>query len=342
MGSGTTCEEDISRILFGFAVQAQKQLSDALTRKKKKVIIIAGPTGTGKTDFALYLAKMVGGEVISADAMQVYRGMDVGTAKASLQQRLEVPHHLIDVRDVTEAFNVVDFAYEAKTCCQSILERGNVPIVVGGSGFYLHAFIYGPPAGPSSVPEIRRRLQKEMETIGSDKMYERLHELDPRYAKTITANDKQKIIRALEIIQLTNRKVSQLSWRRREPLKAFDFRCWFTYLPRDVLYPKLDARCEAMLEQGLLDEVTRLDKEGLRTNRSAAQAIGYRQALDFLETDRSADEYDAFMRTFKQASRRYAKRQFTWFRNEPMFRWLDLALHDKEVAADIILEDWRR
>ncbi len=157
------------------------------------------------------LAQAIDGEIISADSMQVYKGMDIGTAKALPEERLLVPHHLIDIRQIHESFNVVDFYYEARQACQQIFDRGNVPIVVGGSGFYLHTLLYGPPSGPPSVPELRLSLEEEMERLGSEILFERLHQLDPQYAKTITKNDKQKIVRALEIMALTNKKVSKLS-----------------------------------------------------------------------------------------------------------------------------------
>lgn len=288
----------------------------------------------------MQLATSMGGEIISADSMQVYRGMDIGTAKASLEERLLVPHHLIDIRNIQESFNVVDFYYEARQACQKILERGNVPIIAGGSGFYLHTLIYGPPSGPPSVPEVRKALEEEMERLGSEALYDRLYQLDPQYAKTITKNDKQKIVRALEIMTLTHKKVSKLSWKGRRKPQNYDFRCWFLHRPKDKLYKRIDARCDLMLDKGFLEEVVRMDQEGLRLNSSASQAIGYRQALEFLASQRSPEDYEYFVKSFKQATRHYAKRQFTWFRKEPLFRWLDVDMHDPEVVFDIIQKDY--
>lgn len=335
----TIVKEDIERIFTGFAVEAQKQMSGEVYLPKKRVIVIAGPTGVGKSDFALQLAKEIGGEIVSADSMQVYRGMDIGTAKVTIEQRLEIPHHLIDIRNIDEPFNVVDFAFEARQCCKKILDRDGVPIVVGGSGFYLHSLIYGPPSGPPPMPDVRKSLQDELEALGSEALYERLRKLDPKYANTITKFDKQKIVRALEIIKLTGDPVSHNIWKGHTTPKTFDFRCWFLHRPRKLIYDRIDVRCEEMVKEGFLEEVKRLDKEGIRNNSSAAQSIGYRQALDYLTTNQTEEDYKNFLKEFKQASRRYVKRQFTWFRKEPIFHWLDMDMHDPEVAIDIIRQD---
>lgn len=341
MTSETTCEqEEIERIFFGFAIEAKKQLPGNLQKSKKKVIILAGPTGCGKSSFAMDLASTMGGEIISADSMQVYRGMDIGTSKPTIEDRKQIPHHLIDIRSVTDTFNVVDFYYEARHAAQLVLGRENIPMLTGGSGFYIHSVLYGPPAGPPSVPELRLSIEREMEKFGPDPLFEKLRELDPQYANTITRNDKQKIVRALEIMSLTGKKVSKLSWKGRQRPLNYDFRCWFLHRPKDHLYQMIEKRCDKMIAEGFLDEVERMLKEGLEENTSACQAIGYRQAIDFLKTGKTKDDYNNFVKLFKQASRNYAKRQFTWFRKEPLFRWLDLDLHDREVAIDMIRKDY--
>jgi len=337
---GTLEKEEIERIVFGFAIEAQKQLTSKIQRPSQKVIVIAGPTAAGKSQFAIDLAKTIGGEIISADAMQVYRGMDIGTAKVSAHEKEEVPHYLIDIRDVKDIFNVVDFYYEARHCCQQILARDRVPIIVGGSGFYLHSLIYGPPSGPPSVPELRKELEAEIDRVGMDEMYKRLKELDPQYASSITNKDRQKIVRALEIMRLTGKPVSQMNWKGRRRPQNYDFRCWFLYRPRESLYKRIDKRCEKMLANGFLEEVRQLHKAGILENSSASQAIGYRQALDYLLSPQTKADYKYFVDKFKQATRHYAKRQFTWFRREPVFRWLDLDLHDYEVAMDMVLQDF--
>ncbi len=196
----------------------------------------------------------------------------------------------------------------------------------------------GPPTGPPSIAPLRAQLEAEIEEFGSEVLYERLKTLDPEYARTITKNDKQKIVRALEIISSVNRKVSDFSKSSLEPQK-YNFRSWFLYKPKEILYRLIDRRCDEMLENGLVDEVEALKKQGLCENLSASQAIGYRQCLEYLETPRSSDDWDQLVVSFKQASRRYAKRQFTWFRKEPLFRWIDTEEVSFERSAEVILQD---
>jgi len=338
---GLTLEKDeIQRIFSGLAIEAHKRLSNSMPKQKKKVIVLAGPTGCGKSDFAMRLAEKVGGEIISADSMQVYKGMDIGTAKPPMEDRLHIPHHLIDIRNVKDPFNVVDFYYEARHCCQLILARDNIPIIVGGAGFYIHSLMYGPPSGPPSIPELRKSLEDEMENFGAEALYDRLSKLDPQYASTITKNDKQKIVRALEIITLTGKLVSKLSWKGRQKPLNYDFHCWFLDRPRPHLYERIEKRCDKMLESGLIEEVIYLEKDGLRSNSSAAQAIGYRQSLEYLDSAKTEADFLNFVQKFKQASRNYAKRQATWFNKEPLFNKIDLELHDYEVIMDKIMQEY--
>lgn len=310
-------------------------------QRKKKIIVLSGPTAVGKTQISLMIARAVGGEVISADSMQVYRGMDVGTAKIPLKDRGNIRHHLIDSRDLDESFNVVDFYHEAIQAFHEIFARDHVPIIVGGTGFYIHSLLYGPPQGPASVPSVRQKLENEMSEQGPLLLYEKLKKLDPEYASTITFRDRHKIIRALEIITLTNQKVSFFE-RSSLISNEYDFRCWFIYMPKEVLYPKIEKRCEQMLKEGFIDEVRRLLGEGLKENVSASQAIGYRQCLDFLQSTQSTDDWSHFITVFKQASRRYAKRQFTWFRKEPLFRWLNIDSVGMENGVELILQDYEQ
>ncbi len=341
-----TCTEtaEITRLYHGIAIDIQRRLSATVNKPRKRIIVLAGPTAVGKSSFGLALAQELGGEIVSADSMQVYCNMDIGTAKPSIEDRLAVPHHLIDVRHVRENFNVMDFYYEARQCFQIIHARDNVSIVVGGSGFYLHSLIYGPPDGPPSFPELRKSIEEEYESLGSEAAFKKLSTFDPEYSLTITKNDKQKVIRALEIITLTGKKVSNLPWggMQKKP-QNYDFHCWFLNRPRDVLYKRIETRCEEMLKSDFLDEVRALKEIGLETNSSASQAIGYRQALEFLASNQTEEDYKNFVTKFKQASRHYAKRQQTWFRHdhEPLFRWLDLDLHDPEVAMDMVIKDFK-
>lgn len=337
-GIDLEAEEDLWREFWQQVLLLEKK-KDADSSQKKKIIIISGPTGVGKTALSLLIAQAIGGEIISSDSMQVYRGMDIGTAKASALEMMSVPHHLIDIRDVDQSFNVKDFWQEATEAIDKICARGHVPIVVGGTGFYLNALIYGPPEGPSSVSSIRKELEREMEEKGAFILFQRLNALDPEYARTITSNDKHKIVRGLEIISITNKKVSQFARQKQSPQK-YNARCWFIHTPKDLLYRRIEQRCDEMIESGFLDEVKFLEKQGLRNNSSASQAIGYRQCLEFLDSKQTEEDWSHFVLAFKQASRRYAKRQFTWFRKEPLFRWLNKEDMSFERAAEVILQDF--
>ena len=308
---------------------------------RKRVIVIAGPTATGKTRLSLELARMLDGEIISADSVQVYRGMDVGTAKAPLEERLEIPHHLIDICDLADSFNVAQFYEAASRICRDILSRGRVPIIVGGTGFYLHALLYGPPEGPPASTEVRQKLEEDIKKFGTEALYERLCTYDPEYGRTINHRDRHKIIRGLEIISLTGKKVSDFpSGRTSSRSKDFDFRCWFIYFPKEILFSRIEMRCDEMLSRGFIEEVEQLESMGLRGNLSASQAIGYRQCLEFLDSPRSNEDWEHFVWEFKKASRRYAKRQFTWFRREPLFHWVDLDIHGYQKALEMILQDY--
>jgi tRNA dimethylallyltransferase len=330
-------EKDLKELISRIPLPLKQKLDPKA--KKKKIIVLSGPTAVGKTKTSLLLAQVLGGEIISADSMQVYRDMDIGTAKVRAQEKGEIPHHLIDIRNLDESFNVADFYKEAHQAIRSILARGKVPIIVGGTGFYLHALIYGPPQGPSSVPEVRQKLEEEMKKHGTDALYERLKKVDPDYAKTITSADRHKIIRSLEIISLTNKKVSDFPKIARKEL-PYDFRCWFLYMSKEVLYPHIEMRCDEMIAAGFIEEVRKLEKLGLRNNSSASQAIGYRQCLEFLASEGGTEDFEVFVSSFKRASRRYAKRQFTWFKKEPLFRWLNVEHLPSERVVETIAQDY--
>lgn len=336
--SSAILEKEMQELLSTITLPLRKKTPPIY--KKKKVIVIAGPTAVGKTQLSLSIAHALGGEIVSADSMQVYRGMDIGTAKVSVHVREEIPHHLIDIRSLNESFNVMDFYTEAQKAIRGIIQRDHVPIVVGGTGFYLNALLYGPPSGPAAVPELRERIEEEMDRMGPSVLYERLELLDPDYAATITRGDRHKIVRALEIISISSRKVSEFSHIAKEYDSPYDFRCWFVYMPKEVLYPRIEARCDQMILEGFLEEVKQLQGQGLTENTSASQAIGYRQALDFLEGPQTPEDWQLFIKNFKQASRRYAKRQFTWFRRKALFRQLNLVETSESIVAEIMMQDY--
>ncbi|WP_100934220.1 tRNA (adenosine(37)-N6)-dimethylallyltransferase MiaA [Candidatus Chlamydia corallus] len=308
---------------------------------KRTIILLAGPTGSGKTEVSLALAPMVDGEIISVDSMQVYREMDIGTAKVSLKARQAIPHHLIDICHVQEPFNVVDFYYEAIQACQNILSRNKVPILVGGSGFYFHTFLSGPPKGPAADPQIREQLEAVAEQHGVFALYEELFLKDPEYAQTITKNDKNKIIRGLEIIQLTGKKVSDHEWDM-VPKASREYYCraWFLSPVTEFLHNNIQVRCEAMLEEGLLDEVKNLLTQGIRENPSASKAIGYREWIEFLDQGEKLEGYNAAKRKFISNSWHYTKKQKTWFKRCSIFRELPTLGLSSEAIAQKIAKDY--
>ena len=307
----------------------------------KKAIILCGPTASGKTEMSLYLAKALGGEIISADSMQVYKQMDLGTAKATEEERAQAPHHLIDICDLTQGFNVVEFYTLAIEAMRSIFARNKVPIIVGGTGFYVNALLYGPPQGPPSDEHVRQALENDLDRFGPEFLYEKIKECDPIYAAKISPNDRHKIVRALEIMALSHKRVSDFIKPSHTLINpSINYRCWFIHYSKEVLYQRIEMRCDQMLEKGFLEEVKKLEKQGLRANTCASQAIGYKQALDYFDSKQTKQDYEQFVDFFKRASKKYAKRQFTWFRKEPLFRWLDLEALSKESAREIILHDF--
>lgn len=333
-------DRSISGVTFQHPDPLQKK--NISPPQKKRVIVISGPTASGKTDLSLALAQAIGGEILSADSCQVYRGMDIGTAKVTPEERTQVAHHLIDICDVHEPFNVAEFAKTAQDAMFDIIARQNVPIIVGGSGFYVHALLYGPPMGPPSDKQVRKKIEQQMENLGPEFLYEKLQMLDPDYASTISEKDRHKIVRAFEIMTLSEKKVSDFPKSEKLNVQEYDFRCWFLYHDREVLYSRIEARCEEMLKNGFLDEVRFLETKGLRQNPSAAQAIGYRQAIEFLDSPQTPADFELFKSKFKKATRHFAKRQFTWFRKEPLFRWLNVKEYPKERLKELILQDFEQ
>lgn len=309
---------------------------------KKRVLVISGPTASGKTELSTQLAQLINGEIISADSIQVYKGMNIGTAKVAHREREKIPHHLIDICELSERFNVKQFYEKAIAAIYDILSRGGVPIVVGGTGFYLHSLLYGPPQGPPASYEIRKKIEEDLSKFGVEALYERLFKFDPIYGKTISYRDTYKIIRGLEIISLTGKKVSDFPKESSfKNFSEFDFRCWFIYFPKEILYPRIEMRCDEIIAKGFIEEVEILKELGLEKNPSASQSIGYRQCLDFLNTSKSNEDWEHFVWEFKKASRRFAKRQFTWFRKEPLFRWVDLSKHGFQKTLELMLQDFK-
>ena len=285
------------------------------------IIAIGGPTATGKTALGVALAKALGGEVLSCDSMQVYRGMDVGTAKPTEEEMQGVPHHLLSVADPNEPFSVGRYVALAEPILQDLLARGVTPIIVGGTGLYMDALLKGEAFAPAPPKELRRELENEWDARGAEAMLARLRESDPETAARLSLSDRKRILRALEIERLTGKTASEherLSKLR--PPKYRAVRLALTYSDRAELYRRIDLRVDQMLENGLIDEIRTLLSRGVRRDATAMQAIGYKEFLDALDGKCTLeDATDAV----KQGSRRYAKRQLTWFRRHDDTCWLD-------------------
>jgi tRNA dimethylallyltransferase len=278
------------------------------------VIAVVGPTGSGKSDLAVSLALELGGEVINADAMQFYRGMDIGTAKITMAERRGVPHHLLDILDVTQEASVSDFQQQARAVIADIHARGKRAILAGGSGLYVRAAL-DVLEFPGTDPQIRKQLEAELDEAGVKGLLVRLRAVDPVSAGRVS--DARRIIRALEVHQLTGRPFSSFMPQREYFQPAVQIGL---AVDREVLRERLARRVHAMVDSGLLDEVRRLDAAGLRRGKTAPRALGYAQFLKVLDGEATVDV--AAEQTIV-ATRQFARRQLTWFRADPRISWLD-------------------
>ncbi|HEY2738970.1 MAG TPA: tRNA (adenosine(37)-N6)-dimethylallyltransferase MiaA [Thermoanaerobaculia bacterium] len=282
------------------------------------LLAVVGATATGKSALALALAAELGGEIINADALQVYRGFDLGTAKPSLAERERVRHHLIDILEPHERYSAGEFARRAKEAIAEIAARGAVPIVVGGSGLYLRALFEGISPVPPGDPVVRQRLRERLATEGLPALREELQAVDPETAERLAGGDSQRVLRALEVAAVSGEPLS--AWISRQPFGAQRIaavRVGLT-LPRGILYDQIASRVARMVQEGWVEEVTRLLAQGLDPELPAFQAIGYRQLVRHLEGEWSFEQ--AVDETIR-ATRRFAKRQETWFRREPDVTW---------------------
>jgi tRNA dimethylallyltransferase len=290
-------------------------------------VIILGPTGVGKTAVAVELARRLGGEIISADSRGFYRGLEVGTAKPTPEQRRLVPHHLLDIRSPEERYDVAEFRKDAARLIGEIQGRGRLPIVVGGSTLYIQALVGGLFPGPKAEPSLRQRLLARP----LEELYIRLKEVDPRAALRIKPQDRQRLVRALEVYELTGRPISELQ-EESEPF-PYRFLKFGLTMDRKSLYKRLDERVEEMLSRGLIEEARQL-KARLTPEMPAYRTIGYEEAFAYLEGRRTLEETVALI---KRNTRRLAKRQLTFFRRIPDVHWLDVTgKAAAEVAEEII------
>lgn len=277
-----------------------------------KVIVIAGPTASGKTRLGIELAKKYDGEIVSADSMQIYRGMDIGTAKATAQERAAVPHHMIDVAEPGETYSVARYVEEASACCEDIIRRGKMPVIVGGTGLYIDSLISGRDfAAREEDMSLRESLLAEYDSCGGEAMLEKLRRVDPERAEKLPAGDRRRIVRALEIYMLTGITATEHDARTRAlPPRYEAARIILNYAQRAELYARIDSRVDEMLAQGLFEEVRGLLSRGLSPECTAMQAIGYKEPAAALRGEMSEEEAAELI---KLGSRRYAKRQLTWF-----------------------------
>jgi tRNA dimethylallyltransferase len=296
------------------------------------VVLLLGPTGSGKTTLSLALAERFNGEIISCDSVAVYRGMDLGTAKPTPEEQSRIPHHLIDVADPNQPFTAGDYSRRARSVLREIANRDKLPIVTGGTGFYLRALTDGLFAGPSRVEALRERLQSRAQKRGSAWLHRLLTRLDPTSAARIHANDTAKLIRAIEVCLATHQPMSQVL--ARDPLTGFRLLRIGLNPPRAELYDRLNQRCDEMFAQGLLQETRAL--LACYGPVKALDSLGYRQALSVLL--KGLSEKTAIAEA-QQGHRNYAKRQLTWFRREPDVHWIEAFGDDAEtlgIASELV------
>ncbi len=290
---------------------------------KPLVVVIVGPTASGKTKLSIELAKRFDGEIISADSMQIYRRMNSGTAKPTEEETCGIPHHLMDFLEPTEEYTLKQYLEDANRCVQDILSRNKLPILVGGTGLYVSSFLNNLTLSEEPVDEsYRAALENDYEKLGGEEMLSRLSEIDPELAARLFPKDKKRILRGLEVFHNTGITQSEQNRRAMEQESPYEFLCFgLTADDRAVLYQRIDQRVETMMEAGLLEEVRLL--QDIPCSRTARQAIGYRQFDSYFAGETSLEEV---VEQIKKESRNYAKRQLTWFRREKRIQWFSVDL----------------
>lgn len=303
----------------------------------KKLVILTGPTAVGKTSLSINLAKAINGEIISADCMQVYKKMDIGTAKISLAEMDGVPHHLIDVIEPEEEFHVVRFKEMALEAMENIYSKGKIPIICGGTGFYIQALVYDIQFTDQEIDkEYRQYLEDYADKNGNEALHEMLKAVDEESAESIPAPNRKRVIRALEYFKQTGEKFSVHNNREKERVSPYNFAYFVLNDDRNLLYNRIDARVDKMYEAGLVDEVEKLLSEGCVPGMTSMDGIGYKEIISYLH-----GEYDlnTALELIKKNSRNYAKRQLTWFRREKEVIWLDKSiLKSEQELLDKIMD----
>ena len=301
--------------------------------KKAKVAVICGPTASGKTSLGIKLAKRTNGEIISCDSMQIYTDMDIGTAKPTKEELNEAKHYLIDFVSPSERYSVASFKKDAEKAIEEILNKGKIPIIVGGTGLYLNSLIYG-----IEYPDIetdlkyREELEKRVAKEGLKKLYNEAKKIDEKAIEKISVNDKKRILRILEIYHLTGKTKTEIELESRKNGIKYDYKIFVLNMNREKLYDRINNRVDLMIEKGLIDEVKSLIKKYTEFP-TAMQGLGYKEVIEYLEGKITKDE---MIEKIKTESRRYAKRQITWFKSYKNAIWLDA---ENNNNIDIILEE---
>ena len=298
---------------------------------KKPLVILTGPTAVGKTELSLKLAKQIGGEIISADSMQVYKGMDIGSAKITPEEMQNIPHYLIDVLSPDEEFHVVRFQEMAKEALEQIYAHGKIPIVVGGTGFYIQALLYDIDFTENEQDQTyRTKLEQLAKEQGAEYLHDMLRAVDPVSAETIHANNVKRVIRALEYHHQTGEPISRHNEEERQKTSPYNFAYFVLNDDRAKLYERIDKRVDLMVEAGLVDEVKELKNMGYTRNMVSMQGLGYKEILDYFSGEITLDE--AIYR-IKRDSRHFAKRQITWFKRERDVIWISKEAYEYQDDA---------
>jgi tRNA dimethylallyltransferase len=293
---------------------------------------LTGATAVGKTQVGLVLAEKLGAEIISLDSMAIYRGMDIGTAKPTLEQQARLPHHLIDVADPDEDYSIDRYLEAAHARIAEIGGRGDRVLFVGGTPLYLKALLRGLSSGPPANWELREEIEAEVAEVGNQALHERLEQLDPLAASQIHPNDTRRLIRAVEVFRSTGEPISHSQLQFEEGRTAEDCRVFVLRRSREEQHERINLRVDTMIERGLIEEVQRLTSEGKKLGRTASQAVGYREVIDFL----ADGDRETMLANIKTRTRRFSKRQGTWFRSLGECRFMDI---EGEVAAEAVADE---
>ena len=294
--------------------------------EKRPLVILTGPTAVGKTALSVAFAKAINGEIISADSMQVYRHMDIGSAKVTKEEMEGVPHHLIDVLEPAEEFNVVLFQKMARQAAEEIESRGHIPILVGGTGFYIQALLYNIDFAENDEDRrLRRSLEEIAKEQGASALYEKLRAVDPESCEIIHANNVKRVIRAIEFYDKTGKKISAHNREQRQNISPYRFAYFVLNDDREKIYRQIDQRVDLMMERGLVEEVRALRAMGCSRGMVSMQGLGYKEILSYLEGEISQEEA---VYLIKRDTRHFAKRQLTWFKREKEVTWIEKNVFD--------------